>query len=76
MKLIKKFNHFYSETMDSGAMYYIIKTLEEDHMKILKKFDIDPYQEYNGVGNFWKDTPFIRRKGKYLIITISWGYDI
>ena len=75
MKTIKDHVRYWGQSDIDGGIRYIIITEAEKmtDKEIYEKLNL--YPSYGGVGSLFIDPPFIRRKGKYIHISITWGYD-
>jgi len=68
MKIVKKHVRYWGDSnLDGGGAENMTDG------QICQKLKISSH--YGGIGRLFIDTPFIRRKGKYVIITQIWGID-
>ena len=74
LKLVKWYGN---SDFDGGQTGYVFsrKVSVETALKLLGFSIDDDYGNYNGVGRYYSDCPFIVRKGSRMLITVQWGYD-
>lgn len=75
MNIIKKHvKHWGKTNLDGGISYIIVSGAENmTDEQISQKLSLSPYN--GGIGQLFIDAPFIRRKGKYCHVSITWGID-